>query len=268
MSESDQNGDGMADLPYAQRQFVQFETAATTLPEEKKDEYEVKVFSILPGLILPLWLAEKALQKYEEALDVGIEIIPVPIEQATRFSLPPGHPQQDVLYVAHPSDPMTYLPTADFHRLVFEHKFAEATRLLMHLGAKTINVTHTRGWDHEFAGTLSAGIPQADVTSSADASAESEQSMRLLYEAELTGHNEPAVPDDTVWFPHEPTWQSTAEARIKFGPKRFSLKLQYTDDYGVNANLAIGAQNAGFSLGGSFEKHQKTVWSLEGKFGG
>ena len=70
-----------------------------------------------------------------------------------------------------------------------------------------------------------------------------------------------------IWYPHEPTWQSAAEARIEFGLKRFSLKLQYTDDYGVNAELAVDAQNSGFSLGGSFEKHQKTVWSFEGEFG-
>lgn len=289
MSEDPQNADGLFDLPYAQRQFVQFETAVATLPEEKEEENpnlsdileerDESFFKFLLKPLAPLFLASSylgagllvggvALQKYEEAHDMGIDIIPVPTQEAAAFNLPPGHPQKDVLYVAHPSDPTTYLPAADFHRLAFEHKFAEAIRLLTHLGAKTINVHHTRGWNKEFAGTLAAGIPQAEGTGSASAGANAGSSTELLYEARLTGHDEPRLPENMVWYPHEPTWKSIAEARTEFGLERFNLKLQYTDDYGVNADLAIDVQNAGFSLGGSFEKHQKTVWSLDGVFGG
>jgi hypothetical protein len=256
MSETSSNASSLTDLPYTQRQFAEFYMAKTVVAVRDFSLIRLAVDAVMKRL------------KSEESHKPGIKTIRVPIQQATSLSLPPGHPQTDVLYVAHPSDPAAYLPVADFHRLTFEHKFAEAIRLLMHLGARTISVTHTRGWDHEFAGKLSAGIPQVGVGASAEASIESESSTRLLYEAELTGHNDPQLPDDLVWYPHEPTWQSAAEARLEFGLQRFSLKLQYTDDYGVNADLAVGARNVGFSLGGSFEKHQKTVWSLEGTFGG
>ena len=271
MSEDAQNADGLFDLPYAQRQFVQFETAIATSPQEEQRDPGgfgglLKIAGPFNLGVLSAFLVGKALEKYQEAQELGIDIIPVPTQEAVAFNLPPGHPQKDVLYIAHPSDPTTYLPAADFHRMAFEHKFAEAIRLLTHLGAKTINVHHTRGWNKEFAGTLAAGIPQAEGTGSAGANSGS--STELLYEARLAGHDEPRLPENMVWYPHEPTWKSIAEARTEFGLERFNLKLQYTDDYGVNADLAIDVQNAGFSLGGSFEKHQKTVWSLDGVFGG
>lgn len=131
MSETSSNASSLADLPYAQRQFAEFYMAKTVVT--------VQDFTVI-GFVVNAVVNRL---KSEESHKPGIETIRVPIQQAGFLSLPPGHPQTDVLYVAHPSDPATYLPVADFHRLTFEHKFAEAIRLLMHLGARTISVTHT-----------------------------------------------------------------------------------------------------------------------------
>lgn len=193
-----------------------------------------------------------------------IPFLAVPFSWASELQIPPGHPRESALYAAHPSIPDSYLPVSEFHRLTFEDKFTEALRILMYLGASEIDVKHERGWGRDFAAEIDAGIPGA----SGDASVEvdSDSNREALYHAELAGHDEPELPDDLVWLPYESTWQALVEGRMEFELEEFSLTLQYTDDYDINADLAVDAENAGFSLGGSFEKHQSTVWKIEGTF--
>lgn len=203
----------------------------------------------------------KLFRKYREN---DVPFLAIPFSWSDKLQMPPGHPREDVLYAGHPSTPRNYLPVSEFHRLTFEDKFTEALRILMHLGACEIDVKHERGWDRGFAGDLSAGIP----TTSGDVSLESESASEkeAVYYAELEGHEDPTLPDDLVWLPHESTWQTVVEGRKNFGMEEFSLTLQYTDNYNIDAELAADAENAGFSLSGSFEEHESTVWEIEGKF--
>ncbi|MCS4180171.1 hypothetical protein GGQ07_001611 [Salinibacter ruber] len=264
------------DESYGARQFVTFipdsewraQRVADQTTEESSDGNRLSLLPMgFPIHIAIDILARELVKRIEEARKHDIPVVPLPISAASEMNLKPGHPRKNLLYAAHPCDPRTYVPAADFHRLTFEHKFAEVLRLLMHLGASNIEVEHVRGWGHDFAGRLSAGIPQAGVEASTDVEARSSSEDRILYHAELDGNDDPALPDDLIWYPHEPTWQSVAEGRLDFGLRDFSLKLQYADDYGVNADLKVDAENAGFELGGSFEKHESTTWSIEGTFG-
>lgn len=262
--------------PYGSRQFVTF-VPDSEWKEEQTDEVNTEVeeaTEVVGGTLtflaadLTLILAKHFVEKIIEAREHDIPIVPLPLSVASEMNLKPGHPRENLLYAAHPCDPRTYVPAADFHRLTFEHKFSEVLRLLMHLGASTIEVEHVRGWGRDFAGRLSAGIPQAGAEGSAEVEAQSSLEERLLYHAELDGSDDPSLPDDLIWYDHEPTWQSVAEGRLEFGLQDFSLKLQYADDYGINADLKVDAESAGFELGGSFEKHESTTWSIEGTFGG
>ncbi|MGD9818165.1 MAG: hypothetical protein AB7V04_05620 [Desulfomonilaceae bacterium] len=205
------------------------------------------------------------IKTYQDARNKGLNIRMVPKKWISSFNLPPGHPRDAVLYVAHPAVKEIYVPAADFHRFTFEHKFSEALSLLMHLGAKEIRVEHLNGWKYEFSSRLSAGIPKASIE--LDESGINAHSPRsLLYEAELEGKNTPILPEELVWFFHEPTWQKVAEGRMKFGLKKFSLQLHYEDDFGVNAGLKVKAENVGLDLGGKFQNHESTTWSINGSF--
>jgi len=256
--------------PYGSRQFVTFVPDSEWKEEQADEEGEVTevVASVSSFLVadLTLFLAKHLAERIIEAREHDIPVVPLPLSVASEMNLKPGHPRENLLYAAHPCDPRTYVPAADFHRLTFEHKFSEVLRLLMHLGASTIEVEHVRGWGRDFAGRLSAGIPQAGEEGSAEVEAQSSSEERLLYHAELDGSNDPSLPDDLIWYNHEPTWQRIAEGRLEFGLQDFSLKLQYADDYGINADLKVDAEGAGFELGGSFEKHESTTWSIEGTF--
>lgn len=74
-----------------------------------------------------------ALKAWARARQSGVNVLQIGRTQATALRFPPGHPRDGVLYVGHPAIPAVYYTIATFHRMAFEHKFAEAIDLLMHL---------------------------------------------------------------------------------------------------------------------------------------
>lgn len=211
-------------------------------------------------------LAAEALKAWAKARESGVDLLQIGHSEALALQFPPGHPREQTMYVAHPAIPTVYYTAASFHRMAFEHKFSEAVRLLMGLGASHIVVEHVHGWSREFSTTLSAGLPQgeAKVTSGRNSS----ESSKLLFEAVLKNKKSPALPHGMVWYEHEPTWQAVATGRLEYGMQQFSLNVVYEDDFGVNAGLKVRAQKAGLELGGSFEDHMATTWKIHGKFTG
>jgi len=76
----------------------------------------------------------------------------------------------------------------------------------------------------------------------------------------------PCIPDNLVWFPHEPLWQEVADARLTSGLTSFVLDVRSFDDYGVNSSLKALVAKSGLEAGGSFVEHRATLWRLEGTF--
>lgn len=245
------------ELPYSERRKIVFIKPESLSDKLKPDWKTILLYDIV--------VIEHVLESLRQDLKFAQ---PIPVAWADEFVLPPGHPRADVLYVAHPRDERLYIPAGDFHRYAFEQKFSEAVRLLMHLGATTLQVYQKKGWGHEFAAHLSAPLPAAEANVKAGAEKKKRKTGVLLYDAELEGTDEPALPEDgLLWYPHEPTWQNVAEGRLKFGLKSFSLTIHYTDDYGVNAELAAKVADAGVEMGGNFDKHEETIWRITGTFG-
>ena len=199
----------------------------------------------------------------------GLDVKMVGSELAKGLLFPPGHPRAKVVYMQHPANPMMYYPLASFHRHVFEHKFSEALLLLGALGANEINVQHVKGWSREFAGEMSVPIPPTSGGGQVGGSvgANTRTSENVLFHASLRGSDSAAMIENPVWFPHEPTWQAVAKLRLDYGLDVFSLTVNYEDDFQVTANLTAAIESAGFQVGGKFENHQATVWTMNGKFG-
>lgn len=268
-------------VPYAERQLVVVmpdDVAAAARQAQKRaarketaidwKDVAVVAIQIATGSVVSTLLdvTIEALSAWAKARQSGLNVLEVSRTEANELTFPPGHPRDGVLYVGHPAVADVDYTMASFHRVAFEHKFAEATDLLMNLGASELKVEHVRGWSREFSSKLS--IPLAETSAaSGSAGASAKQSATLLYEATLQGHDQPTLPEYLVWYPHEPTWQSIAKGRLDFGLKQFSLTVNYDDDFGVNAGLRLGAQKVGLELGGAFEDHEATSWRIVGKFG-
>lgn len=273
--------DAFLDQPYGDRQMIAFvDREVFEKAEEvadgsgKSTEWQWKEALTKGTLVVLGWhgviavVATAVVSAWAESRRNGLPVSLVPKEWANRLHLPPGHPRDQILYSALPAAPHVYAPVADFHRRAFEHKFAEALSLLMHLGATHIRVEHEQGWDRDFSGRLSVPIPanSAVLEAGAEAGAHSGRKRNLLYEARLNGTSSPSIPDDLVWYPHEPAWRQIASGRMNFGLENFVLKLHYEDDFNINAGLKLKAEKAGFDLGGTFERHETTTWTIEGTF--
>jgi hypothetical protein len=197
----------------------------------------------------------------------GENLIPVSSADAAELRFPVGHPRPKVAYIGHPIDPPVYIPVADFHRFLFEHKVAEALRLIRSLGAVTVDVLHIEGWDQSVGVEVGVPIPQAHSAEvGASAGRERAGSRSVLSTMRLRPVRSPSVPADVVWLPHEPLWQEVAQARLESGLDSFVIDVRSTDDYGVNAGLKALVAKAGLEAGGAFVEHRNTIWRLEGTF--
>lgn len=274
----------LLELPYSDRQLILVsddqlvkatEQQARLALQEKSQGFDWKKIAEAALIdIIPLPFsrtleatARETIRSWGRAREEGATVLPVGKTDAKQIDFPPGHPRDSVLYVGHPAKPSLYFTMADFHRVVFEHKFCEAIELLMSLGATSIRVEHIRGWSKEFSARISVPLGDVDEPTTGEAGAERGTSQSLLYEANLAGV-EPSLPDGLVWYHHEPTWQSIANGRLKYGLNDFSMSVSYQDDFGINAGLKIALAKTGLDVGGKFEDHQSTVWRLEGKFRG
>lgn len=214
--------------------------------------------------------AQVIIEASKEFREAGEKIFPITWETARELRFPPGHPRKNVVYVGHPVDAGSYIPAAEFHRFLFQHKVAEAQRLIRSLGAAEVRVIRVQGWDRSAAANLGLGLPQAvagaDVEVGVETDLKRSATQQILVTMTLTPSGEPHVPNDLIWTPHEPLWEEVAAARTESGLKEFVIDVRSTDDFGVNAELKLLIQKAGLNAGGKFVEHEDTVWRLEGTF--
>lgn len=266
-------------IPYHRRQLIVIVDDAvakklaseTSRPNGTPDVWQMVLKAAAAGALGPLlWapsLIEVVIRAVQGLKERGIEVMTVGTTAASALTFPPGHPRGNVLYVGHPAKSNVYYTAAHFHRVTFEHKFSEAIRILMCLGALDIKVEFVRGWKEDFASQLSVPLaPTQSVSASGSTGAASRDN--LLFRASFSANRPPNVPNDLIWYHHEPTWQNVVEGRLQHGLRDFSLTISYEDDFGINIGLKGLAQNAGLELGGKFQDHQNTVWQIVGKFAG
>jgi hypothetical protein len=160
-------------------------------------------------------------------------------------------------------------PGTRLHRSLFEHKVAEALRLVRSLGANRITVLHIKGWDRNAAANIGLNVPQIaglDLHVGAEASRIDAAGHQILTSMKLAPTRAPSLPKGLVWFPHEPLWAEVADGRLESGLEEFVVDVRTTEDFGVNATLKTLISKVGLEAGGKFVEHTNTVWRLEGTF--
>lgn len=187
--------------------------------------------------------------------------------QARSLNFPFNHPRPNVVYVADPGIGGNYYPIADFHRLLFDAKVAEALRLLGSLAATQISVEYIKGFDRGAGIDLSVSPETGEVfNGGVGTSGTDKRRSGAKATMELFPTTAPRIPDDLRWFRSEPLWQEIARLRLESGLRTFDLDLSYTDDFGINASLKAKFAGAGFDLGGTFTEYRETQWRISGSF--
>jgi len=277
----DCKGTSFLSKPYSERQFIVVADDKLIKGNEKlrhKPEMTFKsegvkrtkiilrtLENIVPATYLFTDVVGTVLKAVGKLKSKGIDAIFISKKEAQKLIFPPGHPQEKVLYVGHPTKPEIYYPFSEFHRMTFEHKFSEALEMLMSLGATEIEVYRVKGWSNEFSAKLNVSIK--DWEPGIEVSKDKKAAGKLLFKASFKGKKKPTLPKNLVWYPHEQTWQKIAEGRMKYGMKNFALIIQYEDNFGVNTGLKVKVIKSGLDIGGKFEDHKKTAWRIVGKFG-
>jgi hypothetical protein len=272
----------LATTPYPERQLII--TAADEVVALKDNPY-VKYTSAMAGEYIQLasWFFSlkrttlgrnisdfnKLYNRADTMRSRGIPVRVLSFKEASALRFPLGHPRSQVLYVGHPASYELYYPMANFHTFLFEHKVAEALRLLIGLGVREAEVEHVVGWSTSTMVNAALSIPVdgLDVKPTIGVKETEAGSRRILFRIRMKPGGQPVLPKDLVWFPHETLWQEVARARLDHGLEAFGLDVKYEDDYGINVGLKAKVAQIGIDLGGEFKKYESTIWRIEGEFG-
>lgn len=218
--------------------------------------------ALIAGFVIQVGI--EVIKAVRDLRQKGVGVTTIGSSDSSNLKFPPGHPRKKTLYVGHPAAPDVYFPFSDFHRLMFESKYAEAISLLMALGAKNLSIEHLTGLGTEFVSGLEVPVEQVKV--SAKAKATKNKGKSLIFNASLDGCHKPEVPKNLVWYHYEPTWQMVADGRTKYGLKEFNLNVSYKDDFGIGVKLKADVEKAGFEVGSCFQSHEETIWKITGEF--
>ncbi|MBF8982281.1 hypothetical protein IZY60_01895 [Lutibacter sp. B2] len=222
------------------------------------NSFSTSLSGTLGGMLVEVIM--KSVEKQKE-LSRKINVNYLSYTETQTLKFPIGHPRENELYVGHPTLSGVYYPINEFHKKVFEHKFAELNFLLMNLGAKKVEVEYISGWDFE-------AMSQVDVPSKGRGKLGEKtlNSKRTIYKANYEDNDSLKLPDELAWYHFEPTWQSVGEGRLNHNLHNFNLLLEYNNDFGINADLYATVSNIGFGTKNKFNKKESTTWKVVGEF--
>lgn len=159
------------------------------------------------------------------------------------WKFPVGHPLEGEFYARHPLRSDLYLLIENYHQQLFQDRFGELKDLLAALGAAEIEIEATEGLGRQMLSAYQSELSGSDsvVTGAAASSgtSESEQTRTanirtVRYRMRLSPSRAPHLPNDLVWFPHEPTWQRVASTALSGACKELSVEFRMSDEYAVS----------------------------------
>lgn len=265
-------------LPPSNRKFILI-ASSTASAQQGKDQKEktddilgiAGVLAKIPLLPLPIWgillvggIAYWAVEKFlrDNKVDLPEGTVILTTTDVGGLTLPLGHPVNNGVYASNPVNDRQYFPLSRYHIDIFQSKTMELVRLLRHLGAKSIEIENFEGMsinadagiDVSGFGSLNAGRKQGAT-------------KKITWSSEYPRPNAPPnVPENMNWLAYEPSWREIADGRIKQGLERFSIKLEHTDDFGVNIKVAGEFKKAKAELSGEFKESARSINSVTGEF--
>jgi len=179
-----------------------------------------------------------------------------------------GHPQAGEMYICHPLRPDHYYEVHSFHDRLFDEKRSELVYLLESIGARHVHVeamtgTSIEGQRNE---TISSKVSDEVLTgASAELKQETHDNSKHdkfqvgIEDRELNPAENPHIPGDLIWYPHEPSWQRIAQSALAKRYKTLSVELRYHEDFSINQKRMTQVQGA-LKL---FSKQIEIGWNKE-----
>ncbi|MGY5504487.1 hypothetical protein [Riemerella anatipestifer] len=167
----------------------------------------------------------------QEKLYEGEHLKVLNVNMLPQIKFPVSHPKTDTTYICHPHKTSIYLPIEDYDHELLMDRINEYFYLLQSLEATSIIIRNTKGQKKDkniFSSSKMEGRIQTEGATKmiADVNAGggmNHDSSRYDSEANISkfGREQffnptkaPFIPDDLLWFHHEPSWQRLAQQRL------------------------------------------------------
>ncbi len=188
------------------------------------------------------------------------EIIEIPVATINysyeNFNFPPQHPQEDIIYSSTDFEPNYYIPLSTFHQYSFNLKQSSFVEMCAHLGAKEIILVDETIDNKKTKLKIDLEINSSNTFENEFKTGEfNSEKIRFLFpkpSEKKTTHYK------SKWIESEPTWKTLQKLRLENNVSEYTAELNYTDEMGINLELATKFLNKGLNIGGSFEKIKKT----------
>jgi len=154
-----------------------------------------------------------------------------------------GHPQAGEMYICHPLRPDHYYEVKSFHDRLFDEKRSELVYLLESIGARHVHVEAMTGTSIEDQKNEAVSGKVSDelfTGTSTEGSQETRDNSRrakcqiAIEDRELNPAGHPHIPEDLIWYPHEPSWQRIAQSALAKRYMTLSVELRYHEDFSIN----------------------------------
>jgi hypothetical protein len=152
---------------------------------------------------------------------------------------------------------------------MYEAKLAAFQELCAGLGARRCTVLYAEEDGKDVTAHASvSGIPSpyGPVSTAAKGHYEHETAESARVFAEYPRPTHPLTAITTGWLAGEPTWTSMQKLRLERGSEQFRAEFSYSDDMGIDAEVAAKISKVGIKIGGSFESFRKRKWMFDVAF--
>lgn len=225
--------------------------------------------SLIYGLIpFSLFRSSKSLKK-----DINNCILEKPIcclidDVVNDFNFPPYHPVRNTIYSCSDYDPTLYIPLADFHEYAFESKIASFKEMCSTLGAEYCTITHAEVDGIDITAKIKANIPveKEVVGGSNDGAIHIKKGMSSKYSSTFPKPKFLIKEYKSNFMKSEPSWVTVQKNRLERGLENDKAEVNYIDEMGITADLALGYKKMGFSIGGTFKKIKRRKFTFEIQF--
>lgn len=195
------------------------------------EEYYVKEFLTQP------YNERKILMPVREYVDLSQNhIAVVNIKNLPDVIFPIGHPIANKLYVGHPFLPQKYIPFENYQLEFIEDKVREFCLIAQCLGATEISIDAENAMQNNSSRDISqSGEGGVDYKlASVNGSVKRNRKSSLIDEISqaITLHQtfmptkKPFLPEGTVWYQNEPSWQRLYEQRMNGGLTQHEERIE------------------------------------------
>lgn len=258
----------LIDRPFLERQILKY-----GIPKPKQRSIGQAVLDV--ALEAAKWQYKPLIMGGKAVVDLltGSPDSPKPVVQVVAsaediagLTFPPDHPVSGCVYVVNPVRHDTYIPFSQYHRVVLHEKVAELFSALASLRAKHAVIRVARGGMRSAGLELGAMIPpQVPVQLRLGGGARRSSQEFLEYDVHFDGSGEPRPPD-LRWFAQDTSWQALVRGRLDQGLMSFKFLMCHQESAAVSAQLGLELEGQGYSLGGSFQKHEAEEWHIQVDF--